>query len=266
MTSKYNATVVGKLMVTPDIMILRVNTDTPRDPFTSGQYTVLGLYGSEARSLNSEEEYKASDPQKLIQRAYSIASHREGGNEIEFYISQVKTGQLTPRLFNLKVGDRLYVSERIVGMFKLSDTPANMNIAMIATGTGVAPYMSFLRSHIAERSQDKMAIIHGATHQWDLGYYSELSFLANAFPNFHYIPTVTEPDETWHGYGLWIEEILEKKVLSEQSGIEFDPEKTHVFLCGNPNMIKSVSGWLEENYGYVKHTKRTPGSLHVEEF
>lgn len=266
MTSKYNATVVGKLMVTPDIMILRVNTDAPRDSFESGQYTVLGLYGKEARSLNSEEEFKPSDPEKLIQRAYSIASHRAGGNEIEFYISQVKTGQLTPRLFNLNVGDRMYISERIVGMFKLSETPANTNIAMIATGTGVAPYMSFLRSHIAERTQDKMAIIHGATHQWDLGYYSELSFLASTFPNLHYLPTVTEPDETWHGHSLWIEEMLEQKVLSEKAGIDFDPEKTHVFLCGNPNMIKSVSSWLEENYGYVKHTKRTPGSLHVEEF
>jgi len=265
MDKKYNATVVGKIMVTPDIMILRVNTDTPRAEFESGQYTVVGLYGREARSANSEEEYKPSPPDKLIQRAYSIASHRKSGNQMEFYISQVKTGQLTPRLFNLQQGDRLYVSERIVGMFKLSDTPENMDIVMVATGTGIAPYISFLRSHIAEHANIKMAIIHGATHQWDLGYYSELSFLASTFPNFYYFPTVTDPDKTWQGYDLWIEEVLEQKTLQEKAGIEISPEKTHFFLCGNPNMIESVSSWLEK-FQYTKHTRKAPGALHVEEF
>jgi len=265
MESKYNAIVVGKIMVTPDIMILRVNTDTRRDDFESGQYTVLGLYGSEERSVNSEKEFKPSDPEKLIQRAYSIASARTAGNQMEFYISQVKTGQLTPRLFNLKQGDRLYVSERTVGMFKLSDTPEGMDIAMIATGTGVAPYISFLRSHIIEHSDINMAIIHGATHQWDLGYYSELSFLASTFPNFYYLPTVTDPDKTWQGHNLWIEEMLEQRVLQNEAKIELSPEKTHVFLCGNPNMIQSVTDWLIP-FNYTKHTRREPGALHSEEF
>ena len=184
---------------------------------------------------------------------------------MEFYISQVKTGQLTPRIFNLKQGDRLYVSERIVGMFKLSDTPENMDIAMVATGTGVAPYMSFLRSHIAEHSNISMAIVHGAMHQWDLGYYSELSFLASTFPNFHYLPTLTDPDETWKGYSLWIEELLEQKILAEKANIAIDPTKTHFFLCGNPNMASSISEWLSQ-FGYIKHTRKIPGALHVEEF
>ncbi len=265
METKYNATVIGKIMITPDIMVLRVNTDTPRAEFESGQYTVIGLYGRESRSANSEEEYKESKADKLIQRAYSIASHRTAGNQMEFYISQVKTGQLTPRLFNLTQGDRLYISERIVGMFKLSDTPENMDIVMVATGTGIAPYISFLRSHITEHRNINMAIVHGASHQWDLGYYSELSFLASTFSNFYYFPTVTDPDQTWQGHSLWIEEMLSEKILQNEAKIEISPEKTHFFLCGNPNMIKSVSTWLEE-FQYTKHTRKAAGALHVEEF
>lgn len=265
MESKYNATVIGKIMLTPEIMTLRVSMDTPRAEFESGQYTVIGLYGREGRSLNSEDEHKISPPDKLIQRAYSIASHRAASNQMEFYISQVKTGQLTPRLFNLQQGDRIYVGERIVGMFKLSDTPENMDIAMVATGTGIAPYISFLRSHVAEHSNIKMAVIHGATHQWDLGYYSELSFLASTFPNFYYFPTLTDPDETWQGRSLWIEEMLEKKVLYDEAKIAIDPNKTHFFLCGNPNMAKGVSAWLDQ-YEYTKHSSKAPGALHVEEF
>ncbi|MBT3323146.1 MAG: ferredoxin--NADP reductase [Anaerolineae bacterium] len=265
MDSKYNATVIGKIMITPDIMVLRVNTDTPRAEFESGQYTVIGLYGHEARSVNSGEEHKESQSDKLIQRAYSIASNRASSNQMEFYISQVKDGQLTPRVFGLEQGDRLYVSERIVGMFKLSDTPKGFDIAMVATGTGVAPYISFLRSHIAENSDINMAVIHGAAHQWDLGYYSELSFLASTFPNFHYFPTLTDADETWQGRKLWIKELLEDEILANEANIATDPEKTHFFLCGNPKMAEGISAWLNE-YEYEKHSRKVPGALHVEEF
>ena len=95
---------------------------------------------------------------------------------MRFYISQVKSGQLTPRLFNLNPGDRLFVSDRIVGVFKLAETPKNQDIVMIATGTGMAPYVSFIRSYLTSRPDSRMAVIQGAAKQWDLGYYSELSF------------------------------------------------------------------------------------------
>ncbi len=263
--SKYNATVVGKILVTPDLMILRVDTDEPRDEFEAGQYTVLGLYGYEARSSNSEPETTPAPKDKLIQRAYSIASPRTETRQLEFYISQVKTGQLTPRLFNLNVGDRIYVSKRIVGLFKLSDTPPDSDVVMVATGTGVAPYISFLRSHIIERPNSKMAVIQGATHQWDLGYYSELTFLAQTFPNFYYIPTLTDAGERWQGQRMWIEEMLAAGVLEKETGIAIDPEKTHFFLCGNPKMVENVSGWLI-GQGYKRHKRKDPGTLYIEEF
>ena len=263
--SKYNATVVGKILLTPDIMTLRVDTDEPRKEFSAGQYTVVGLYGSEERSPNSAPEVDPVEPEKLLQRPYSIASATTQLQQFEFYISQVKSGQLTPRLFNLNPGDRLFVSERIVGVFKLAETPANQDIVMIATGTGMAPYISFIRSYLTSRPESRMAVIQGAAKQWDLGYFSELSFLEDSFENFTYIPTLTEADDTWNGYELWIEELLEKEILKEEGGIEINPDKTHFFLCGNPKMVKNVSAWLFER-NYTKHTRKEPGALHVEEF
>jgi len=263
--SKYNATVVGKILLTPDIMTLRLDTDSPRDKFTAGQYTLLGLYGRESRSLNSAPETDPVEDDKLIQRPYSIASATNQLEQFEFYISQVKSGQLTPRLFNLEPGDRIFVSKRIVGVFKLAETPPGCDIVMIATGTGMAPYLSFLRSYLTSRPESKMAIIQGAAKQWDLGYYSELTFLENTFDNFTYIPTLTEADSTWNGHELWIEDMLDKNVLKKEAGIEIDPEKTHFFLCGNPKMVENVSGWLLEK-GYTKHTRKEPGALHIEEF
>jgi ferredoxin--NADP+ reductase len=264
-SSEYNARVIGKILVTPDLMILRVETDEPREGFEAGQYTVLGLYGREGRSSNSTAEMDPADPDELIRRPYSISSAITETRQLEFYITQVKSGQLTPRLFNLELGSRLYIGKRITGVFKLDETPPGKDIVMIATGTGVAPYISFIRSHLTERPDSRMVIIQGAAKQWDLGYYSELSFLDRNFANFTYLPTLPEEDEHWDGYRLWIDEMLEADIIREEADIQVDPDRTHFFLCGNPKMIEIVSAWLYD-LGYVKHSRRDPGSLHVEEF
>jgi ferredoxin--NADP+ reductase len=264
-TSSYNATIISKILISPDLMILQADTDEPRNEFEAGQFTVLGLYGFEKRSANSEPESIPVEPDKLIQRPYSIASSKTQTSQLEFYIAQVKSGQLTPRLFNLKPGDRIFVGTKITGIFRLDETPDGSDIVMIATGTGIAPYISFLRSHIMERPESKMVVIQGARHRWDLGYYSELTFLEKTFPNFFYVPTLNDPDERWDGYRLSIEELLRNEVLQNEYNITPDPERTHFFVTGKPEMLENVSDWLK-GYGYERHHPNDPGSLYIEEF
>ena len=159
----------------------------------------------------------------------------------------------------------MWISNRIIGVFKLSETPPESNIVMIATGTGLAPYISFLRSHIKEHQNIKLVVIHGAAYPWDLGYFSELEFLRNTFPNFSYFPTLLDADDTWSGLHGTIENHLDNKLLENQAGIEINPDKTHFFLCGNPIMVESVSKFLYK-FNYTKHTRKEPGALHVEEW
>ena len=261
----YNATVVGKILLTPDLMILRVRTDEPRDEFKAGQYTSIGLLGGEPRSQNSTVPLKQIEDEVLIKRPYSIASAYNEVNDFEFYISQVKSGQLTPRLFNLSLGSRMWVSNKIIGVFALHDTPPDANIVMVATGTGLAPYISFLRSHAADHQSTKMAIFHGAAYQWDLGYYSELTFIQKMFKNFYYFPTLLKADGTWNGLRGYIEEHLLSGMLERETGIEINSEKTHFFLCGNPNMVATISNILFEK-GYTLHKANAPGSLHIEKW
>ncbi len=263
--SVYNSTVVSKILLTPDLMILRVQTDKPRPKFEAGQFTQIGLLGKEPRSSNSikiDEDYA---PEKLIKRPYSIASANHETQNFEFYISQVKSGQLTPRLFNLNPGNRMWVDTKIIGLFKLNETPANCDIVMVATGTGLAPYISFLRSHIMENQHRKLVVIHGASYPWDLGYYSELTFLKYSFKNFYYFPTLVHAEKDWNGLRGYIEEHINYGLLEREVGIEINPEKTHFFLCGNPKMVANVSEILKK-YNYTKHTKAKPGALHVEEW
>jgi ferredoxin--NADP+ reductase len=263
--SVYNSTVTGKIMITPDLMILRVRTDSSRDQFIAGQYTKIGLLGSESRSPNSVMPVEKTPDTQLIKRAYSIASANRETQNFEFYISQVKSGMLTPRLFNLTQGRRMWVDTDILGFFNLNDTPKDCNIVMVATGTGLAPYISFLRSHISENQNIKMAVFHGAAYPWDLGYYSELKFIEGAFQNFFYFPTLLKSDNTWTGLTGYIEKHLENRLLEDTAGIEVNPDKTHFYLCGNPKMVESVSNFLSER-NYNKNTAHQVGSLHVEEY
>ena len=263
--SAYNSTVTGKIMITPDLMILRVRTDSPRNQFVAGQYTRIGLLGSETRSPNSVMPVEKMPESKLIKRAYSIASANHETQNLEFYISQVKSGMLTPRLFNLSQGRKMWVDTDILGFFNLNDTPKDCNIVMVATGTGLAPYISFLRSHIAENRGINMAVFHGAAYPWDLGYYSELKFIEGTFSNFFYFPTLLKADDTWNGLTGYIEKHLENRLLENIAGIEISPEKTHFYLCGNPKMVESVTNFLSTK-NYNKHTSEQKGSLHVEEY
>ncbi|MFA5511664.1 MAG: ferredoxin--NADP reductase [Candidatus Kapaibacterium sp.] len=264
-SSLYNSTVIGKILLTPDLMILRIKTDEPRYEFIAGQYTTIGLLSNEQRSANSVVTIESVKDNELIKRPYSIASAKHEISEFEFYISQVKSGQLTPRLFNLTQGRRMWIDDKIHGLFCLHDVPEGSNIVMIATGTGLAPYMSFLRSHIQEHKESKLAIIHGAGYPWDLGYYSELKFIEKNFDNFYYFPTLLKADSTWNGKTGYIEKHLESGTLQNEAGIDIDPAKTHFFLCGNPKMIESVTKFLSKNK-FTKHCEEQDGSLHVEEY
>ncbi len=263
--SPYNATVTGKILITPDLMVLRVRTDDPRDLFRAGQYTTIGLQGKEPRSSNSVMPLEPSPENNLIKRPYSIASASNETRDFEFYISQVKSGQLTPRLFNLTLGRRMWVDDEILGIFTLDKTPKDCNIVMIATGTGLAPYISFLRSHINDHPEINLAVIHGAGFPWDLGYYSELQFISNTFKNFFYYPTLLRADNSWTGLRGYIEEHLESGLLQKDAGIPIDPEKTHFYLCGNPKMVESVSSFLYKKK-YTKHCSTADGALHIEEY
>ncbi len=266
--SKYNSVITQLIQVSPTMKIIRVKPDQwELPPFKAGQFVVLGLMGDEPRIPDADPEHKPADPDKLIRRAYSIASSSKD-DYVEFYISLVKSGQLTPRLFNLNVGDRLFMSQKPTGMFTLDSVPEDQNLILFATGTGIAPYMSMLRSDALHR-QGKIAVVHGANNSWDLGYMSELRLLERFFPGkLIYYPTITQPEKEpagWEGDTRFFEDIWKDPAFKDKIGFDPKPDNTHIFLCGNPNMIVSMKEILKAD-GFKEHTKREPGQIHAEEF
>lgn len=264
----YNATVVGREDIHPELRILRVRPDDgPPPEFKPGQYTVLGLLGSEPRVEEADLEDPPADPGRLLKRAYSIASSNLEKNYVEFFLTLVSSGALTPRLFALRHGGRLFLSRRCVGTFTLDRVAPGKAVVMIATGTGLAPYMSMLRTTLVHDAERRFVVLHGARYSWDLGYRAELESLQRIRPNLVYLPSITRPEKDPHFAGLTgrIQHLLGEGVLERDGGVELDPERTEVFLCGNPDMIREAQAMLALR-GYRPGRGREAGTVHVEEY
>lgn len=266
---EYNAIISEPVFVTSETMILRVVPDGWELPdYEPGQFVVLGLPGNAPRIPLSDPEPEPAEGEKFIVRAYSIASSSKRKEYLEFYISLVRSGSLTPRIFALKRGDRIHLGTKMTGMFTLDSIPQETNLALIATGTGVAPYMSMIRSGFPPGTARKFAVIHGARHSWDLGYRSELTTLSNMVENFHYLPVISRPGEEiipWSGETGHVQELWQRGLIGKAWEASPTPEDTHVFLCGNPAMITSILEILASD-GYIEQTRKQPGQVHLERY
>jgi len=262
-----NAIVTQIIQVSPIMKIFRVAPDGWELPdFISGQFASLALPASSERVADATPDYEEYEADKLIKRVYSVASSSKSKEFVEFYISLVRSGALTPRLFNLQIGDRIELGKKMVGMFTLEQVPEDNNVVLVATGTGVAPYVSMLRSNILGGGSRKIAVIHGAANSWDLGYSSELMLLENLSDRFTYLPTIIDVDNEhvrWNGDTRFVQDMWADGVVEKAWGVKPTPENTHIFLCGNPKMVESMFEMLEKDK-FVEHKRKQPGQIHIE--
>jgi len=265
--TSYNARVIGREEINPQLVILRVQPEAALFDFKPGQFGVLGLLGREPRVPEALPEEPVAEPDKLIRRAYSIASTNLERRYVEFYLTLITSGQLTPRLFALRHGSQLFLGPKASGVFTLDRVAPDKSVILIATGTGLAPYLSMMRTMLLKETERRFVVLHGARYGWDLGYRGELESLARLRPNFTYIPSITRPDQDPHfqGYTGRVQTLLEQGVVQKESGVPLDPSKADVFLCGNPEMVKVVKALLEVK-GFKAHQNGVPGTIHIEEY
>lgn len=264
-----NAKMTERRDLAPGLAIFRIEPDGwDIREFVAGQYVVLGLPGSAPRCAEADPEEESAAPEKLILRAYSIASSSVERQYVEFYIVLVESGALTPRLFALRPGDPVFLGKKITGTFTLDRVPDGQNLILIATGTGLAPYISMLRSHLLLTRPTQVAVLHGARHSWDLGYRHELALVEREHANFSYLASITRPGQEktpWTGTTGRIQEIWNQDPFRERWGFSPSAENTHILLCGNPAMIDVMMEILGEQ-GYVEHTKKQEGQIHLERY
>jgi ferredoxin/flavodoxin---NADP+ reductase len=266
-----NATVTHREDVGPGLTIIRVESDGDLFAFEAGQYCVLGLPPEAERveDAHDEEPLPEKKRKQMIRRAYSISSSSKVGEYLEFYITLVHSGGLTPRIFALQPGARIWLGPKATGLFTLKEVPEHANLYLLATGTGLAPYVSMVRSDILYTNHDrKIVIAHGARTSADLGYREELVELAGTSSNLVYIPSITRPatDPSWEGETGYLQDQMSDGRLERISGVPLDPERTQIFLCGNPSMLDAAVLLLEEK-GFSEWSRQSPeGQVHLEKY
>ncbi|MBV8196389.1 MAG: ferredoxin--NADP reductase [Candidatus Dormibacteraeota bacterium] len=227
-SDKYaSATVMSRRDFAPDLWVIRIKPDIEL-PFRPGQYVTIGL------PRNG----------RVIERPYSICS-APAEEEIELFIERVPEGELSDPLFGLGVGGEMVVRKRAKGLF-LRDAPVvDQPHLLVATVTGIAPFVSFLRTLVArdrtgEWTPVPITVLQGASRSEELGYFEELRMLDADFPWLTYVPTVSRPweDPEWPGETGRVEDVVRKYA----DALEIRPASGAVFLCGHPGMIANARG------------------------
>ena len=180
-----------------------------------------------------------------VRRAYSLAS--PPGAPVELFVSRVAGGRLSPALFDLGVGDPVELDEKPQGFFTLKWLPPANELWMMATGTGLAPYVSMLRQGDVRSRFERIVVVHGVRHETELAYRDQLRQLG-----VEHVAAVSR---------------VTGRITSliERGELDIQPERAHVMLCGNPAMIAEVSALLEAR-GLTKHRQRKPGHVTVESY
>lgn len=201
-------------------------------------------------------------PEGHLHRPYSVASPH--GATLEFFVVLVEDGRLTPKLWRLKPGDRLDVSEKAAGSFTLSNCPQAKTLWLISTGTGLAPYIAMLRSGELWKSYDRVVVVQGVRHERDLAYRQELEAVQARFAGrFCYAPVVSREIVARALTGR-ITTCIQNGSLEEMAGEAFS-EGCCVMLCGNPDMLDEVEALLVEQ-GLARHKRNQAGNIVVERY
>ena len=224
---QYPAELIERRNVSPSLAVFRfVPAEQPR--FSAGQYATIGVV------IDGE----------VIERPYSIVSSpRE--QFLEFFVELVPGGDLTPKLWELQLGSSILIRRRIVGQLTLASSVKRH--LMLATVTGVAPFVSILRTQQIERRRgkipdDQFLVIHGASRVADFGpYLSELNEVSQT-GSLTYVPTISRPWEEpdWKGETGRVEDIVRK--YADQVGM--DHTNSIAYACGHPRMVENVKGIL----------------------
>jgi len=182
---------------------------------------------------------------------------------LEFYGIVVPEGPLSPRLAALKKGDALYVAPNPAGFLVLSEIPDAQALWLVSTGTGIAPFLSILRTEAPWRRFRSVVLVHAVRHANELVYRDLISEL-QVRHGLKYVSFVSREPAPGSLAGR-IPAAIRDGRLEAASGVALSPQSSQVLLCGNPDMLKDATAALVER-GLRKHRRRAPGHISVESF
>jgi ferredoxin--NADP+ reductase len=216
-------------------------------PFEAGQFIKIGL------RVNDE----------IVGRAYSLVN-APSEKPLEFYFIKVDNGPLTPRLINLKPGDEIHVAPRASGFLVLSEVPQAKNLWLIATGTGIGPFLSILKTATPWQRFEKIILVQAVRTLAELTYQEEIQrILSEHSSQLTYIPFLSREKTSFAMDGRVTNAIANGR-LEEKAGFNINLD-SQIMLCGNPDMVRDAIEILATK-GLKKHRRRDPGNIIVEAY
>jgi len=183
---------------------------------------------------------------------------------LEFYGIVVPQGPLSPRLAKLQAGERLVVASNPAGFLILAEVPDCDTLWLVATGTGLAPFLSILQTEAPWGRFRHVVLVHAVRHARELVYRELIGEIQRRHENiFRYVTFVSRENALGSLAGR-IPQAMRDGRLEQAAGLPLD-ERSHVMLCGNPAMLKDAQAALVER-GLRKHRRRNPGHISVESF
>ncbi len=237
----YRARITKRADFAPDLWMIRIDPGT-EFKFSPGQYATLGV----------EREGRR------LERPYSIVSSPHE-SELEFFFELVPEGATTPPLYDLQLGDEVLVRKIAKGRFTFDNGSSRSNHLMVSTVTGVAPFVSYIRTLVKDWKEGKFAgdhrlfLLNGASRSWEFGYREELENFAKEAPWFRCVFTVSRPweDDSWKGEVGRVDELVRK--YADQWGCT--SANSVAYLCGHPEMVEHSKGILKR-IGFNKDNLR----------
>ncbi|RDE49332.1 MAG: ferredoxin--NADP reductase [Candidatus Accumulibacter meliphilus] len=238
---------------TPGLLSLRVTRDS-RFRFTPGHYARLGLPDS-------------SGP--AVFRPLSITSAPAEAH-LEFFCTLVTGGAFSSLLDRCRVGDPVQVEKASYGFLTLDALAPGHDLWLIASGSGLGPYLSILRDPEVWSAFARIVVVHSVRRAAELAYAEELEHLAQqrsattAAARLHYLPVVTrEPGVT--ALSQRIPALLADGSLATATGLSIDPEHSRVMVCGNPEMSRELRALLSER-GFRTTRRGVLGQMAFEKY
>jgi ferredoxin--NADP+ reductase len=210
--------------------------------FQAGQFVRIAL------DINGER----------VARAFSFVNPPDDPL-LEFYGVIVPQGPLSPRLARLNAGDALHVAGNPAGFLVLAEVPDAQTLWLVSTGTGLAPFLSILRTETPWRRFRNVVLVHAVRYARELTYRDIIPKTAARYVSF------VSRESTPGALAGRIPAAIADGRLEQAAGLELSPATSHVMLCGNPQMLRDATAALGAR-GMRKHRRRAPGHITVESF
>ncbi len=199
-----------------------------------------------------------------VARPYSLVN-KPDDELLEVYFNIVPEGPLSPKLAELAVDDEIFVSDKANGFLTVEEVPECKHLWLLATGTGVGPFLSILKSEQAWQRFEKVVLAYSVRDLSELTYRDIISAIEEQRGGqFIFVPFVTR-DDVEGAIRQRIPLSIEDSSLEKRTGITINEKDSHIMMCGNSAMISDVSECLEKR-GLRKHRRREPGHLTTEKY